>query len=1030
MSNTTLHGVVLLSNIILVNQSLPDVFRVVDAEGDLTVFYQIGIAGTLIWLVGLGYASYYTDDDGYISGSRRIESTNLYHRIVVTLLTYFFECLYITSCVFGRAATNTLMGGSTLYSFSDGFIYNRGNYPAVFAFCVGAQALMMLTFVIPFILWNTLERSTFAKFANFYLRGRFGYVISFIQDCYMIYFCLPIMVQLLRSVPCTHYLTGEDATALMGTASCWGPKHRQYAITGICVAVLSCCVGVVAGTVPPLVQRNTDTALNGRYISMSYVIKMAIAVAYVICGERHRFYHLSVTLALQAMLVFLNISLRPCLVERVNFHRSAAFICSLVPTVMCLVAAILDDALAKLPLAVGVAFLCSAAGLLVLKYYTMVCGKLFPVIPFEDGMYEGDLCLGLSLPHGYGTITWDFEDKKFTGRFMFGMYHGYGVMTKGKLFFNGNFKYGLREGFGATNVMNEGDEESYEGFWEKDVYEGSGTKKYVDGDVYEGNFTHGKECGDGKWSFNSSLGRHATEGEWKDGKFLNVVISEEEMYEGETRYGVPHGSGKMTIENNVFEGEWRGGKLHGSGQAHLEKGEYEGNFFEGEFHDDGTWSDEHGTYTGKFRNGLKHGSGIEESDDGIYEGQYDNGQRCGYGTFNYSNGAVYQGSWRCNEFHGAGFLKTAELEYDGPFVNGSKHGARGHIMYSNGTEYLGGWANDVYEGEGVLRIKDLGDYQGKFENGKQFGDGKFTFFEGSIYVGAWQNGKAIGGGEFTFMSRRGMILLKTMDAKDKSLLTTPRERHFLDFGGSYKGNFDDGEFSGSGTVRAGDGTVYEGNWKNGMPHGKGKQVFPAGGTYIGDWAQGQREGWGTMEYVDKRVYEGEWSGGRRHGHGILKNARGVVLQDCEWVGDIPVGNAGVEMEYDVIPTVDVAELIRAIMPGASSLTDIEEIRERKRMEVEELYDAYVIALVVEEQLQFSRTAKSFMLLQHSIVRDELANEEIEASRQLQKSTLVKILNYWKASYKAEHDRDPKKSDIMADPTISQIYKKYMELAQK
>ena len=81
-----------------------------------------------------------------------------------------------------------------------------------------------------------------------------------------------------------------------------------------------------------------------------------------------------------------------------------------------------------------------------------------------------------------------------------------------------------------------------------------------------------------------------------------------------------------------------------------------------------------------------------------------------------------------------------------------------------------------------------------------------------------------------------------------------------------------------------DGSVYEGNFVNGRPEGKGTMKYVGGASYIGEWHYGLREGEGTWNYPDGGSYIGSWVRGRRHGRGTLKKKDGTVIVG-EWKDD-------------------------------------------------------------------------------------------------------------------------------------------------
>lgn len=92
--------------------------------------------------------------------------------------------------------------------------------------------------------------------------------------------------------------------------------------------------------------------------------------------------------------------------------------------------------------------------------------------------------------------------------------------------------------------------------------------------------------------------------------------------------------------------------------------------------------------------------------------------------------------------------------------------------------------------------------------------------------------------------------------------------------GSYEGEMKDGEPHGFGTYRWNDGDVYTGEYVNGTRHGKGKFVFASGNYYDGEWANGKYHGHGIFRWSDGDEFDGEWQNGRRHGKGKWTYADG------------------------------------------------------------------------------------------------------------------------------------------------------------
>ena len=57
-----------------------------------------------------------------------------------------------------------------------------------------------------------------------------------------------------------------------------------------------------------------------------------------------------------------------------------------------------------------------------------------------------------------------------------------------------------------------------------------------------------------------------------------------------------------------------------------------------------------------------------------------------------------------------------------------------------------------------------------------------------------------------------------------------------------------------------DGSSYEGEVLDGVPHGIGRRVYSNGSWYAGEWQSGQRQGWGVSQTGGER-YEGLWAQG-------------------------------------------------------------------------------------------------------------------------------------------------------------------------
>ena len=157
--------------------------------------------------------------------------------------------------------------------------------------------------------------------------------------------------------------------------------------------------------------------------------------------------------------------------------------------------------------------------------------------------------------------------------------------------------------------------------------------------------------------------------------------------------------------------------------------------------------------------------------------------------------------------------------YEGDFANNKKNGY-GRMVYANGKAYCGDWYDDMYDGDGTLELPTGDSYQGQFELGAMSGVGKFLYANGDSYEGMWKNDEAHGVGVFRYSDGEGMI-----DAVPMTFIKV--------VSCSYNNPFY---------------TVYEGDFKRFVKHGKGKYTFISSGVYDGDWLDGKQHGEGTYRF--------------------------------------------------------------------------------------------------------------------------------------------------------------------------------------
>jgi len=97
--------------------------------------------------------------------------------------------------------------------------------------------------------------------------------------------------------------------------------------------------------------------------------------------------------------------------------------------------------------------------------------------------------------------------------------------------------------------------------------------------------------------------------------------------------------------------------------------------------------------------------------------------------------------------------------------------------------------------------------------------------------------------------------------------------------GSYRGHG-----AGEGEWVDANGSVYVGQFLDGLCHGRGKYSFADGAEYEGEFRDDLRHGWGRYTPANRaEVYEGEWRQQQRHGHAT------VLTAGLRFVGEVRGG---------------------------------------------------------------------------------------------------------------------------------------------
>lgn len=161
-----------------------------------------------------------------------------------------------------------------------------------------------------------------------------------------------------------------------------------------------------------------------------------------------------------------------------------------------------------------------------------------------------------------------------------------------------------------------------------------------------------------------------------------------------------------------------------------------------------------GVYTGQVReDGQPHGQGVQRWTDGsVFNGSWKAGSAHGQGKLTKLDGSTYEGSWFEGRKHGEGVEQMVdEGDYKGEFADGLKSG-HGAFLWKGGESYEGEFSEDALQGEGVFIWPDGRTYRGQWMQSRMHGTGRFEWPDGTAFEGKYENDKKHGPGVFSWPS--------------------------------------------------------------------------------------------------------------------------------------------------------------------------------------------------------------------------------------------------------------------------------------
>ncbi len=216
----------------------------------------------------------------------------------------------------------------------------------------------------------------------------------------------------------------------------------------------------------------------------------------------------------------------------------------------------------------------------------------------------------------------------------------------------------------------------------------------------------------------------------------------------------------------------------------------------------------------------------------------------GEGTYVWTDGSRYEGSWQKKNYHGLGttYNVAGKVDMKGLWVEGIYQGMP-----------LGG---NYLNGNGKLQLPDGAIYDGEFKDYIMNGQGKITFTNGDVYEGNIAEGIPNGEGSYSWKQR----------------------------GDKYRGSFKNGVPHGDGHYIFAGGSEYTGKFRNGKRHGKGIQVWPNKDRYEGQWKQDFLSGKGIYSYSNGDEYNGAYIKGKKFDKGTYTFADGTEI-NAHWEND-------------------------------------------------------------------------------------------------------------------------------------------------
>lgn len=171
-----------------------------------------------------------------------------------------------------------------------------------------------------------------------------------------------------------------------------------------------------------------------------------------------------------------------------------------------------------------------------------------------------------------------------------------------------------------------------------------------------------------------------------------------------------------------------------------------------------------------------------------------------------------------------------------------------------------------------FRSKKITIYTVKYREELENGQIKYTFITGDKYIGNLLNDKPNGKGIYYFESDNIKYLEGSVYEGDfKDGIMSGKGKCTFKNGDYYVGDFDNFALNGKGVFyyvnSENRGDQYEGDFKDGLKHGHGTYIYSNGDKYIGNFKNGKKDGLGCFTFASGQIYEGAFKNDVKEGYG-------------------------------------------------------------------------------------------------------------------------------------------------------------------